>query len=331
MGLSDGLPLFGRVWSVEIESDREKRKWDQLPIQFEADKTADRGSNNLSLTICNLSESSRNFINKKGLKVTVTAGYEANSGIIYVGNTETIKHEHQGMEWTSRLEATDGAFAKRYAFFSDTFEKGTPIQTVIEKIAKKMTEEMDVQGGLGLLNALKLGVIDATPTKLPPRDPINNQTKRRAMTEAEKQALAKQKRIDAQARQVANVQAREQAKLDKATTVHNFAVQELDFWCRSYGLKWNITDGRINVYPEAQGLSTKVILLTPGSGLIGKPEPTENGFLFRSLLRPDINPGQLVKVQSADVTGVFEVITLKHSGNTKGPEWYTSFEGKAKP
>jgi hypothetical protein len=330
MALSESDELYGRYYKLTIESDREKRDWSELPLQFNIKKTSDRAANPAEITILNLAESSRNFISKKGLKITLDAGYEQNHGIIYQGNTEVITHEHGTVDWQSKIEATDGAFAKRNAFMSETFDKGTPIETVIKKIAAKMTEEMDVQGGLGLLNALQLGVIDAVPTKLPPRAPIQNQTTRRALTEAEKKALAQQKLAETEQRKIANVEAREKAKLEKAATLHNFAVAELDFWCRSYGLKWVITDGKINVYPEARGLTSKVIKLTKYSGLIGKPEATENGFKFRSLLRADINPGQLVKVESNIVTGVFEVIQLEHIGNNKSQEWYSEFEGVAK-
>jgi hypothetical protein len=77
--------------------------------------------------------------------------------------------------------------------------------------------------------------------------------------------------------------------------------------------------------------------------LIGTPQQTEWGITFRSLLDSSLGLGSLVKVENALVTrqlqqigtiptpfvqdGLYAVARIRHTGDTRGNEWYTEITG----
>ncbi len=84
-----------------------------------------------------------------------------------------------------------------------------------------------------------------------------------------------------------------------------------------------VTDGRV---AEAGS----IIKLSGESGLIGTPEPTIPGMNCKSLLRPSLEAGGFVMVESVklpDITGVYRIVNLTHSGSNRGDEFYSNIEG----
>lgn len=70
--------------------------------------------------------------------------------------------------------------------------------------------------------------------------------------------------------------------------------------------------GRLIFRPIGSDEHITVVLLNPETGLIGSPEPTDNGYKFQSLFNYQIGAGDKVAVQSRDVSGNFLVIKGKH-------------------
>ena len=89
--------------------------------------------------------------------------------------------------------------------------------------------------------------------------------------------------------------------------------------------------------------------IKPSTGLIGTPEQTDFGINFRTLLNPDLiltNPPRWVKLDLSGINvkqkkavigqaripllpndGYFKVGGIRHSGDTRGNEWYTDVIG----
>jgi hypothetical protein len=101
---------------------------------------------------------------------------------------------------------------------------------------------------------------------------------------------------------------------------------QLDALCRSRKLRWSMQDGVLQVLRLGASTGSEAVLLTPETGLVGSPERTETGLRLTSLLRPSINPGQLVKVKSQDIDGLYVVECLKHEGDSAGQPWYTHMD-----
>lgn len=101
--------------------------------------------------------------------------------------------------------------------------------------------------------------------------------------------------------------------------------------------------------PIPVNLTKQALVLSPGQGgLIGTPQQTQDGITFTCLLNPKIrvfNPEpMLVKIDNEiirqmavqydsagfsrlDEDGIYRVIGVTHTGDTRGNEWYTSVTG----
>jgi len=62
--------------------------------------------------------------------------------------------------------------------------------------------------------------------------------------------------------------------------------------------------------------------------LIGAPQRQKNGLELVSLLRPEIKPGRLVKVQSRGIDGFYKCTQVTHAGDFRGNDWYTSINAR---
>ena len=103
----------------------------------------------------------------------------------------------------------------------------------------------------------------------------------------------------------------------------------VDKIAKSMGLTWSIQDGQLLFLGPTQFLEARAVKLTPGSGLVGSPEAGEDGVLaVRSLLQPDLLPGQRVQIQNAQIDGFFRIEKTVYIGDTRGREWYADMECK---
>lgn len=103
----------------------------------------------------------------------------------------------------------------------------------------------------------------------------------------------------------------------------------VDKIAKSMGLTWSIQDGQLLFLGPTQVKEALAVKLIPGSGLVGSPEAGEDGILaVRSLIQPDLLPGQKVQIQSAQVDGFFRIEKTVFTGDTRGKEWYADMECK---
>ena len=106
-------------------------------------------------------------------------------------------------------------------------------------------------------------------------------------------------------------------------------------------------DGQLNmgnIDDESQVDPNEALVITPQNGLIGTPQQTQQGVVFRTLLNPQIvikKPPNLMMVKLdntiirqakaqigqmvtlLDQDGIYKVIGIRHFGDTRGNDWYT--------
>lgn len=120
------------------------------------------------------------------------------------------------------------------------------------------------------------------------------------------------------------------------------------------GLEWSIQNGELQVIPKRGTTPRSAVVLAADSGLVGYPErqregarekakvkdkisgdnrnltsakQQRDGWRVTSLLLPQVNPGDLVKLESRTVEGWFRVDSLKHSGDWGGSgDWITELD-----
>jgi len=116
----------------------------------------------------------------------------------------------------------------------------------------------------------------------------------------------------------------------------------LDKVTRFMGLDWSIQNNEIKFVEFDKSDGTRIVSLTPDTGLIGSPQrlqgvtrkakgkskSTKPGWKIKALLRPEILPGGQVQIESREIpqNSKFTVSTVEHSGDTHGAEWISQVE-----
>jgi hypothetical protein len=116
----------------------------------------------------------------------------------------------------------------------------------------------------------------------------------------------------------------------KGVVLNGSVARILDKYVTSAGYSWSIQDGQLQVLGPDETLLDVEIVLNSSSGLIGTPEKGEKGIVrATSLIRPEIRPGRRIALASSAATGTYKALSTVHSGDTRGNDWYTEWEGKA--
>lgn len=102
-----------------------------------------------------------------------------------------------------------------------------------------------------------------------------------------------------------------------------------------YGFQWSIQNNQLRILRTDRAHPGTYIEINEENGMIGTPEfgsPPRSGkpphMTVRTLLYPQINPGDRVRLTSKVKTGDFRVESLTHQGDTHGTTWETEMELK---
>lgn len=109
---------------------------------------------------------------------------------------------------------------------------------------------------------------------------------------------------------------------------------------------WWIDGSRVHLVKATGYLPDEVAVINSNTGLIGAPEQTPDGIVFRCLLNPRLKAGVRVKLDntsiqearrpveisaqpgynmlpSQDKDGIYRVLAVDHVGDTRGNDWYS--------
>lgn len=116
--------------------------------------------------------------------------------------------------------------------------------------------------------------------------------------------------------------------LKNGYTIFGPARDELQDLAESLGFDWFFQNERIVTTQANKPLDNPAVLLSSSTGLIGRIQKTSNGVSGKCLLNPSITPKSIVKIDTINTTGYFEVLKVEHSGDRFSDEFYTSFESR---
>lgn len=135
--------------------------------------------------------------------------------------------------------------------------------------------------------------------------------------------------------------------LPRGKVLFGLGLAQLTNIANSGNCSWFIQNGQLNIVSETGYLSDEAVVLNARTGMIGVPEATNNGIEVRSLLNPMIKVGTRVKIDNASINqttvisqgfprytdlsfpasvnadGIYRVLVVEHSGDTRGNEYYT--------
>lgn len=115
--------------------------------------------------------------------------------------------------------------------------------------------------------------------------------------------------------------------------IHGPASTALDQILRMVDYSFSIQDGQLQILGPGEAIGKTIPELSPETGLIGSPElgsPEKKGgapaLSCKSFVMPAARPGGLFSLRSERHVGVFKWKKAVHSGDTRGPEWFTTHE-----
>lgn len=120
-----------------IDSNSDGKGGNQgLRVSFKICKTDGKEPNTAEIVVTNLSPDNRGLLQKKGVKVTLEAGYEA-TGLsrIFRGDARTIDHIRDKADWNTTIKCGDGERAYQNARVNESFAPGTGAGDVLTYLA----------------------------------------------------------------------------------------------------------------------------------------------------------------------------------------------------
>lgn len=284
------MTLFGRKYELIIgQPGSNGFSISELDINFTVKKTSDseKNQNKLSLKIYNLSKEHRDtLVTKENLVVIFKAGYKNDVKTIFQGKITKSTSKKNEMDFETNIEAGDGYIALRESKTSKSFQPNTSALTVIQALCEDLiSSDPDLaMGSIYNQNILSNKI-------------YSNGYSAIGFTKSELAKILTPLKM-------------------------TFSIQNQIIYIASISEKTQ---------------QTEVFLLRKDSGLINSPEKLKNdpqslekeksptnGVTFQCLLNGNLDPMNMVKIQSNDVNGIYKIIESEHSGEYLGDKWETS-------
>ena len=260
-----------------------------LRIVFKTKKSDAQTPNTAEIRVYNLSEETALKIRKEFQTVTLQAGYEGNYGVIFTGNIKQVRFGREsGTDTYIDIAAGDGDDAYNFAIVNTTLAAGA-----------KQSDQINASAGAMASKGVGKGYIGDTGGQGLPRGKV----------------------------------------------MYGMARDYLRQSAAASDTSWSVQDGKLQVVSLTGTLPNQAIALNAKSGLVGTPEQTNDGIKAKCLLNPLLKIGGKVQINEKDVAeaklpdtdkkadankpasiaddGTYRVLTIEHSGDTRGNDWYS--------
>lgn len=136
------LPARSRLEIVEgqarVIAPNETR--DVFRIAFNIELTSEGNANVGTVSIYNLNETSRSFIETDKIRLTLMAGYGPKPPVIFTGEVDgdRTRSEKSGPDIITTIESGDGRFSLKNVVLNKTFAPGISLERVLEDVRAQM-------------------------------------------------------------------------------------------------------------------------------------------------------------------------------------------------
>jgi hypothetical protein len=259
-----------------------------LNVTFNIEKDSTKETNKSNIKIYNLNPDNYNLFNKDDIYVMLDAGYARDQGLVrlFSGNVVNSETYVENTNQITELHLQDGYVKIRDSIFSQGYAPGTQGISIVQ----------DVAGAMGLKPSVAPDV----------------------------QLLA----------------------YPNGFTFYGYAADCMTKLCQGANAVWSIQNGILQIINEGGSTGVLGMVLSKDTGMIGYPRriiraakqatskgisrknshEKKAGWRVKSLLRPSANPGDIVQVKSTLIEGYFAIESLKHQGETRGPQWETELD-----
>ncbi|WP_332116087.1 phage protein [Azorhizobium caulinodans] len=134
-------------------------------------------------------------------------------------------------------------------------------------------------------------------------------------------------------------------KMPRGKALFGMVRDQLRTICQATGTSWSIQGKKLQIVKNDTYVPGDAIVLNSRTGLVGMPVQTLGGIEVRCLLNPQIKPGRRIQIDQASIQeatlttnyqnaqnylipetaadGLYRVITVDHSGDTRGNPYYS--------
>ena len=292
-GIIGGRQYLRKCSLVVADAAGEGIELSELRTIFDVRAFDFQSPNTAVITVYNLSPDTGKKLQKEGTRVILKAGYEsAGYGIIFAGQIKQFRTGRVDSATTFfEIRAQDGDVAYNVSTINVTLAAGSTAEDALAAVLEALKPYNITRGFIGTL---------------PPDRSI------------------------------------------RAQVFSGMTRDVLRDLSQTWGMTWSIQGGKLTVLPlTGRALPGDAIVLTSASGLIGRPEQTIDGIRARALLNPELVAGRTVRIDNTSITrgqyslaylgdlqnemlkqvrvtedGLYRVIAVDYSGDTRGQEWY---------
>lgn len=123
---------------------------------------------------------------------------------------------------------------------------------------------------------------------------------------------------------------------ENGKSVHGPTLENLHKSLRKGGINMSIQDDTVIMIKEGGVRYGQAAVISEKTGMVGSPElgsPEKKKkkpvLSAKTLLRPDLKAGALLKVESRSINGSYKMLKVSHTGDTHGNPWYSDVEAVA--
>ncbi len=279
--------LFDRVYRLQVGQGNNGVEITDLRITFDIVKTAKKNPNSNKIQIWNLQKSSRELCEKPDTRCILYAGYAEQDGpiLIFNGNVTVAWSRYDLPDIITEFELADGGQEIRDTAISVGYDKKIKSSQVLTDVSKKM----------GLPLTMPSNLIDFV--------------------------------------------------WENGLSFFGPARTLMDKVTKAAGQEWSIQNGNVQVIEKRMVTTRQGIVISADSGLVGSPERERkqsdgnatpkkktakaksdplkefDGWKVKTLLMPQVNPGDRVEMDTRDVKGIFRCEQIQHRGDTHDGDW----------
>jgi hypothetical protein len=282
--------LFDRVYKLQVGQGTQGVEITDLRINFEIIKSSKKNPNRNRVQVWNMQRSTRQMCEKPDTRCILYAGYGEGDGpiLIFTGGVVVAWSRYELPDIVTEFELTDGGQEIRDTAISVGYDKHVKSSQVLNDVSKKMGLPLNMPSNL-IDRVWQNGLSFYGPAR---------------------------------------------TLLDKVTM--------------SAGHEWSIQNGNLQVIEKGMVTTRQGVVISSDSGLVGSPErerkayegqakkPSKkgksdplkewDGWKVKTLLMPQINPGDRVELDTRDVKGVFRCDYLTHRGDTHDGDWQSELK-----
>lgn len=136
------MDLFGRTARLLIfkEGEASAKTISDLRVTFEIEKNSSSNANTAKITVFNLNENSRKFVEREGLRMVLSVGYSGVTGLnpviknLFTGDIKRTATEKSGPDFLTTFETGDGESKIEDSHFDKSYAAKTDVKKIMREV-----------------------------------------------------------------------------------------------------------------------------------------------------------------------------------------------------